>query len=251
MTRPICSTCDDTGEVSLEHLGWIPCSDCADRPKPPPPPRVVIIESPYAGNVERNLRYLRACMRDSLRRNEAPYASHGLYTQPGVLDDTMPEERKLGMEAGFAFRPLAAATVVYEDLGLSSGMKAGILDAEKHGRPIERRRLGGEWAEPATSAWVGLLGLPPVNSMVRLRSNGLAPAIAIHRSNEWEVSHLLSEEERWMLQRPSGVRVVGADTRTGTHGMFTVAFLKAHFDFFVTNNNEWEVLRRTPEGVSR
>lgn len=40
--------------------------------------RRVIIESPYHGNVERNLRYLRACLRDSLLRGEAPFASHGL-----------------------------------------------------------------------------------------------------------------------------------------------------------------------------
>lgn len=46
--------------------------------------RLVIIESPFAGDVVRNLRYLRACMRDCLRRGEAPYASHALYTQPGV-----------------------------------------------------------------------------------------------------------------------------------------------------------------------
>jgi hypothetical protein len=65
--------------------------------------RLVVIESPYGRNVdgtvatpetiERNVRYLRACMADCLRRDEAPIASHALYTQPGVLDDTKPEER--------------------------------------------------------------------------------------------------------------------------------------------------------------
>lgn len=48
---------------------------------------LVIIESPYAGDVDRNLEYLRAAMRDCLKRGEAPFASHALYTQPGVLDD--------------------------------------------------------------------------------------------------------------------------------------------------------------------
>lgn len=104
---------------------------------------LVIIESPYAGNVERNLAYLRAAMRDCLLRGEAPYASHALYTQPGVLDDHLPEERTLGMQAGFAFRPLASKTVVYTDLGYSSGMKAGIADAERVGRPVEYRMLAG------------------------------------------------------------------------------------------------------------
>jgi hypothetical protein len=56
----------------------------------------VVIESPYAGDVERNLRYVRACMRDCLLRGEAPYASHALYTQPDVLCDEIPEERQYG-----------------------------------------------------------------------------------------------------------------------------------------------------------
>ena len=53
----------------------------------------VIVESPYAGDVERNERYARACIRDCLLRGEAPFASHLLYTQAGVLDDTIKEER--------------------------------------------------------------------------------------------------------------------------------------------------------------
>jgi hypothetical protein len=62
----------------------------------------VILESPYAGDVEANMRYARAAMRDSLMRGEAPFASHLLYTQEGVLLDSVPEERTLGIEAGFA-----------------------------------------------------------------------------------------------------------------------------------------------------
>ena len=106
----------------------------------------VIVESPYAGDVEANLRYLRACLADCLKRGEAPFASHALYTQPGVLDDGKPEERRLGMEAGFEWARAADATVVYTDRGVSRGMTAGIQHAEEHGRPIERRELGGEWA---------------------------------------------------------------------------------------------------------
>lgn len=54
---------------------------------------LVLLESPYAGNVELNVTYARACMRDCLKRGEAPFASHLLYTQPGVLDDLVPNER--------------------------------------------------------------------------------------------------------------------------------------------------------------
>lgn len=41
--------------------------------------RRVVIESPYAGDVERNVRYARASLSDCLRRGEAPLASHLLY----------------------------------------------------------------------------------------------------------------------------------------------------------------------------
>lgn len=107
----------------------------------------VIIESPYAGDVDRNLRYLRACMADCFKRGEAPFASHGLYTQPGVLDDTIPDERKLGIEAGFDWGKAASKIVVYTDLGFSSGMMLGIEKASRRYKPIEFRHLGGEWAE--------------------------------------------------------------------------------------------------------
>ncbi len=108
--------------------------------------RLVIIESPFAGDVETNLRYLRAAMRDCLLRGEAPYASHALYTQPGVLDDDIPAEREHGIQAGFAWRASADATVVYTDLGTTKGMQYGIDHAEKAGRPIEYRQLSG-WAK--------------------------------------------------------------------------------------------------------
>lgn len=103
----------------------------------------VVIESPLAGNVELNLRYLRACMHYCITHDEAPYASHALYTQPGVLDDLIPAERELGIVAGFAWRDVADLTVVYTDLGITKGMRYGIYDANRKGRPVEFRTLPG------------------------------------------------------------------------------------------------------------
>ena len=105
--------------------------------------RRVIIESPYAGDVATNLRYLRAAMRDCLNRGESPFASHALYTQPDVLDDESPDERERGILAGFAWRDVADATVVYMDLGITAGMERGIEDAAGRFRPIECRSLPG------------------------------------------------------------------------------------------------------------
>lgn len=109
----------------------------------------VVIESPFAGNVELNLRYLRLCMHECITNDEAPFASHALYTQPGVLDDDIPVQRELGIVAGFAWRDVADLTVVYTDLGITKGMQYGIDDANRKGRPVEYRQLKG-WVPPPT-----------------------------------------------------------------------------------------------------
>lgn len=104
----------------------------------------VVIESPFSGDTELNLRYLRACMRDCVvNHGESPYASHALLTQPGVLDDNDPIQRAWGIAAGFVWRLVADKTVVYTDLGTSSGMREGIKHALDNGRPIEYRTLLG------------------------------------------------------------------------------------------------------------
>ena len=98
----------------------------------------VILESPYAGNVDLNTRYARLCVKDSLSKGEAPLASHLLYTQ--MLDDD--EEREWGINAGLEWLKGAEYTVVYTDLGVSDGMKRGIEAAYAAGLPVEWRRLG-------------------------------------------------------------------------------------------------------------
>jgi hypothetical protein len=106
-----------------------------------------VIESPFAGDVTRNLRYVRAAMKDCLHRGESPFASHALYTQEGVLDDTVPEERKLGMEAGFTWGEAAQKVVAYTDLGITPGMERGLVIAKDRGLIIEIRQLGGWGSE--------------------------------------------------------------------------------------------------------
>lgn len=121
------------------------------------PMKLVYVISPYAGDVERNLRYLRACLADCFRRGEAPFASHALYTQPGVLRDEVPEERALGMEAGRAWMEWADVVAVYTDLGESRGMRGDVAEAnlqdecvfEGRASRIEYRDLGGEWSDVA------------------------------------------------------------------------------------------------------
>lgn len=115
----------------------------------------VIVESPFAGETDHdgpgsiayNLRYVRACMRDCILRGEAPFASHALYTQPGVLRDEVPEERELGMGLGWLVDARADYAVFYADLGWSSGMERGLKAANQQNKPYYVRRLGGEWSK--------------------------------------------------------------------------------------------------------
>lgn len=108
----------------------------------------VMIESPFAGDVELNRAYLAACMRDAIFRGEAPFASHGLYTLPGVLRDEFADERTLGIEAGFAWRPATEVSIFCLDLGWSRGMREGLLDAQglrASGHLIVERYIGHDW----------------------------------------------------------------------------------------------------------
>jgi len=101
--------------------------------------RFVILESPYAGDIHTNVRYANLAMRHSLELGEAPFASHLLYAD--ALDDRIPTEREIGIEAGLAIGKFAIATVVYQDRGISSGMQYGIDRAIQEGRPVEYRNI--------------------------------------------------------------------------------------------------------------
>lgn len=103
--------------------------------------KLVIIESPFSGEISRNIEYARQCVKDSLSRGEAPICSHLLFTQPGILNDTIPSERNLGMEAGWAWLCVCSYVVVYTDYGISSGMVAGIYRAQQLNIPIIFRTI--------------------------------------------------------------------------------------------------------------
>lgn len=103
--------------------------------------RLVILESPYAGNIEQNILYAKKCVLDCLLRGEAPIASHLLFTQEGILEDHNKEQRELGIKAGLSWQKVADAVVVYTDRGISPGMAWGITSAHQIGLTVEYRTL--------------------------------------------------------------------------------------------------------------
>lgn len=102
--------------------------------------RLVVIESPYAGDVDRNVAYALRCVRWSLDHGEAPIAGHLLYTR--VWDDADPQQRAAGIAAHCAWISRADRLVVYCDYGVSAGMRQGIDTAMEYGTPIVERSIG-------------------------------------------------------------------------------------------------------------
>jgi len=115
--------------------------------------KFVDVETPYMdedhGNVARNILYARACVRDSLMRGETPFALNIFYSQPGIIDDSVSDERRIAIQTVDkligAFPD--AVTAVYEDLGISKSMQYGIDRATLSRRKVEFRKLGEGWLE--------------------------------------------------------------------------------------------------------
>ena len=103
--------------------------------------KLVIIESPYAGDIRVNRRYARACIRHSLQLGEAPIASHLLYTQPGILKDEVDREREWGINAGLAWAARADYAVFYIDRGWSRGMNAALAFYQTNNIIFQTRTL--------------------------------------------------------------------------------------------------------------
>lgn len=107
-------------------------------------PRLVILESPFAGKDKaeelKHKLYLWACIDDSaVVRGEAPFASHMMY--PGPLNDKIPIERAIGINAGLAWAAVAERAVFYIDFGMSPGMRAAQERHRRNGLPCEYRNL--------------------------------------------------------------------------------------------------------------
>lgn len=104
----------------------------------------VIVESPYFHIFRTHQwhyrHYLMRAMLDCLENGEAPFASHYIYTE--ILSDNIKDERRKGFAAGFAWMAKADLVAVYQDWGVSAGMRKGIDEADRLGIQIAFREIG-------------------------------------------------------------------------------------------------------------
>jgi hypothetical protein len=109
----------------------------------------VMLESPFAGDVSRNLSYWKAANLHSIfEMHEAPISSHFYYTQ--FLDDNQADQRELGIALGYALWARCNKVVFYTDLGMSKGMLLAEKRCVKAGLPFEKRFLGNTWEKYLT-----------------------------------------------------------------------------------------------------
>lgn len=110
----------------------------------------VCVESPLSGDIEINVLYADACMLDCLKRGEAPFLGHLLYTR--VLNDQLAIDRQAGISAHLEWLRVAEIVTLYTDFGQSHGMRLAADLAFALRIPIEYRELGEGWRERIESA---------------------------------------------------------------------------------------------------
>ena len=96
---------------------------------------IVFICSPFAGDIENNVKAARRYCRFAVEIGYIPFAPHLLF--PQFLDDTDPRERELGLLFGIALMSKCAEVWVFGET-VSVGMAKEIEKAEKRGMRIRR-----------------------------------------------------------------------------------------------------------------
>ncbi|MCX4307674.1 MAG: DUF4406 domain-containing protein [Acetatifactor sp.] len=95
--------------------------------------KIVYVASPYAGDIEKNVRYAQDACRAVLLAGAHPYAPHLYITN--ILRDDVPEEREQGLKTGLAFLTVCDELWVFGPR-ISNGMAGEIAEAKRLGKPI-------------------------------------------------------------------------------------------------------------------
>ena len=96
--------------------------------------KMVYIASPYAGEVEQNVRFAKAACLFAMRQDCTPVAVHLLY--PQFLDDSNPTQREAGVRMGLRVLEACDELWLCGDR-MSRGMSAELAAAERLGIPAE------------------------------------------------------------------------------------------------------------------
>lgn len=95
--------------------------------------KLVYICSPFAGDVESNVRFARAACLYAANQGCTPVAVHLLFTQ--ILDDSIPAQRETGIRMGL--RVLASCDELWIcGSRISHGMSCELAEAERLGIPV-------------------------------------------------------------------------------------------------------------------
>lgn len=95
--------------------------------------KLVYICSPYAGDVESNIRFAKAACSYAAEYGCAPVAVHLMY--PQILNDAVPAQREIGIQMGL--RVLASCNELWIcGSRISHGMSCEIAGAERLGIPV-------------------------------------------------------------------------------------------------------------------
>lgn len=116
---------------------------------------VVVVESPYSGDIEKNTQYALLCMRDSyINHGEAPVLAHLLWTRidtrPTPTGEFIPDDeegRKRGLERCRLLRKTIGRVVFYTDRGWSNGMNRALEEAKADGVQVEERSIASQLVE--------------------------------------------------------------------------------------------------------
>lgn len=82
---------------------------------------IILVESPYAGDIQRNSEYARRAMLHVIEQGHTPIVPHLLY--PQVLNDSEPLQRERALEMCADLREQADAVWFFVDYGISPGME--------------------------------------------------------------------------------------------------------------------------------
>lgn len=128
---------EKTGKMRADAV-WPRCARTVDRLREWGLMRVVI-ETPFAGDIERNMRFAMWCLRAAWQVDRV----HGFATHlvcPWFLDDMDPDERQTGIDWEWAWQP-GVPHWFFTDLAFSTGMRSARKICSTMGIPIRDTRL--------------------------------------------------------------------------------------------------------------